>query len=146
MTNQKLNPEIKELWCSSLRSGKYPQGKNVLNCSGTFCCLGVLSDLAARAGIGKWTQENFYTYAQNHGKDCSIFINKNGTRCSTSCLIEEVRVWAGLENLDPCVVTTKRQWENIGVKEPVSLRWKLSQLNDQGFSFETIATLIEEQL
>jgi len=147
MTNQKLNLEIKQLWCSSLRSGKYPQGKNALNRSGTFCCLGVLPDLAVRAGISKRTEENLYLRPEYNAKDdgCN-FINKSRTQCSRSCLIEDVRVWVGLENLDPCVVTTKHHWESIGVKEPVSLRYKVSQLNDRGFSFETIASLIEEQL
>lgn len=46
-----MNQEIKKQWVSSLRSGEYEQGTDCLEKDGKFCCLGVLCDLAARAGV-----------------------------------------------------------------------------------------------
>ena len=53
-----MNPEIKALWLTALRSGDYEQGKGALiEVTGEgqrkYCCLGVLCDLAAKAGIVK---------------------------------------------------------------------------------------------
>jgi len=43
--------EVKKLWIEALRSGKYEQGRGALNKDGKFCCLGVLCDLAVKAGV-----------------------------------------------------------------------------------------------
>lgn len=40
-----LKPEVKSLWVAALRSGKYRQGRGVLNSDGKFCCLGVLCEV-----------------------------------------------------------------------------------------------------
>lgn len=44
---------IKKLWVDALRSGEYEQGKNVLRNieKNTFCCLGVLCDIAIKQGL-----------------------------------------------------------------------------------------------
>lgn len=41
-TDQRLDPELKAKWVEALRSGKYTQGKDRLQRSGCYCCLGVL--------------------------------------------------------------------------------------------------------
>jgi hypothetical protein len=46
-----MNPEIKASWVEALRSEEYKQGANALHRNGTFCCLGVLCDLAEKAGV-----------------------------------------------------------------------------------------------
>lgn len=46
-----MNPEIKEIWIEALKSGKYTQGTNYLQCNGKLCCLGVLCELAIENGI-----------------------------------------------------------------------------------------------
>lgn len=47
-----MNPEIKEQWISALRSGDYIQGTLQLRrADNTYCCLGVLMDLAEKAGV-----------------------------------------------------------------------------------------------
>ena len=51
-----MNKEVKQQWVAALRSGEYKQGKNALRRQyegedAEFCCLGVLCDLAVKAGF-----------------------------------------------------------------------------------------------
>ncbi len=51
-----MNENIKIKWIDALRSGEYAQGKSALHTKPTegpetFCCLGVLCDLAVKAGV-----------------------------------------------------------------------------------------------
>lgn len=47
--------EVVELWVKTLRNGEYKQGKHRLrNSNNTFCCLGVLCDLARKDGGEDW--------------------------------------------------------------------------------------------
>lgn len=57
-----MSPELKEKWVAALRSGKYKQGKKVLRTyENTFCCLGVLCDIANPNGWepapGSWAYQ-----------------------------------------------------------------------------------------
>ena len=45
-----MKPEIKKQWVQALRSGEYKQGRGQLKQGATFCCLGVLCDLAVQSG------------------------------------------------------------------------------------------------
>jgi hypothetical protein len=51
-----MNPEVKAEWVKALRSGEYVQGQNTMRQSGnsgspdTYCCLGVLAELAVKGG------------------------------------------------------------------------------------------------
>lgn len=47
----KLKPAIKESWVKALRSGEYRQGQGHLYFHGRHCCLGVLAELAVKAGV-----------------------------------------------------------------------------------------------
>jgi hypothetical protein len=38
-------------WVTTLRSGRYRQGRNVLHQGKKYCCLGVACDLAIKAGV-----------------------------------------------------------------------------------------------
>lgn len=49
-----MNPTIKAQWIAALRSGDYLQGVGALHANGGYCCLGVLCDLHAKAGLGQW--------------------------------------------------------------------------------------------
>jgi hypothetical protein len=50
-----MNQEIKAKWVAALRSGEYRQGQDQLRSfNDEFCCLGVLCDLASKAGVGQW--------------------------------------------------------------------------------------------
>ena len=59
--------QVIDLWVKALYSGKYRQGKGALRPSkGTFCCLGVLCDLAAKDGGQQWTNDFNYSYSYKH--------------------------------------------------------------------------------
>lgn len=58
-----MKPEIKKLWVDALRSGDYKQGQKVLHHTknNSFCCLGVLCDLAVKNGVKINIKENSVT-------------------------------------------------------------------------------------
>lgn len=87
-----MNPDIKAEWVAALRSGDYLQGRGqlhsfILNDDGSkesrFCCLGVLSDLAVKAGACDTVDlGNQIGFGRSRG---------------TGTLPHEVREWAGLD-------------------------------------------------
>lgn len=50
-TMMKLDPEVKAKWVEALRSGKYKQGRYNLHYKDTYCCLGVLCEVAVQEGV-----------------------------------------------------------------------------------------------
>ena len=47
-----MNSEVKGQWTTALRSGEYEQGNGVLRTiDNTYCCLGVLCELAVKANV-----------------------------------------------------------------------------------------------
>ena len=121
-----INPEIKELWCRALESEEYTQAGGRLRTDNGFCCLGVLSDLAIKAGVQEWVAEE----GGGYGVSTSFGPRKTGT------VSGEIQSWAGIKGSsadDPLV--------QIG---PEFCR--LSFLNDTGYDFKTIAQIIREQL
>lgn len=78
----RMNEKIKKQWVKALTSGKYTQGINKLrygNQNGTkHCCLGVLTDLAVKAGV------------------CGERV-----AYSDKVLCDEVVEWAGLDGSNP---------------------------------------------
>lgn len=113
-----MNPEIKDRWLTALRSGEYKQGKGYLRqADDTFCCLGVLADIAVKDGACPVPELKanravpHYTYDSLSG-DLTI----------------ELSGWAGLEPYD-------------------DVQSRLMGMNDDyGLSFEQIADWIEENL
>jgi hypothetical protein len=85
-----MNPEIRARWTAALRSGEYRQGRNYLRRNDRFCCLGVLCDLAEKAGVAirdpHPAGDGSYTY---------------GANCGT--LPREVFLWAGLAESSPSI-------------------------------------------
>lgn len=67
MTHAKLRPEVKAKWLAALRSGDYRQGQGLLHQISdgqhSFCCLGVLCDLAEKEGViaGRPTRDGSFT-------------------------------------------------------------------------------------
>jgi hypothetical protein len=115
-----MNPEIKAMWVSALRSGNYKQGHGSLrNTDNEYCCLGVLCDLMPNAD-GKW-----YIVEEHYG---SIYEFAG----MSELLPESVMVWANLDSPNPKI--------NLGRGEYV----ELSVLNDmRRYTFEAIAIVIE---
>lgn len=110
-----MDAKIKEKWVFALRSGEYTQGRNRLRDDNSFCCLGVLCDLAAKENVGYWNELDWF------------------------CIDDQFLRMA--EKLPPKAVT--RNWAGFSNSD-MELVLYLSENNDQGFSFTTIAEYIEE--
>lgn len=129
MNPKKMNPEVKALWLEALRSGRYDQGVGNLKAGDpdnpAYCCLGVLCELAANAGVippGKRIEEdphntNYYFQGENE------------------FLPDEVMTWANLDS-------------NNGAYQDDAEIWLVDQCltdqNDNGMPFTHLADLIED--
>jgi len=118
-----MNEEIKKELVESLRSGRYKQTDSVLRRENSYCCLGVLCDISTKYGIGEWVEDEYGD---------TMFKTSNGTRISV--LPKDVLEWAGLGD--------KYGSEVYIEKHSLSL----TTMNDEGYSFEKIADIIEEEL
>jgi hypothetical protein len=133
----KLKPEVKQLWLEALRTGGFQQCSGKLSDGVGYCCLGVLSELAHREGV--LTRE-VQTITYNRRTETFVYYGAHADRTDLPC---EVADWA-FEEFDATVV----YWENPRVRDPrlgVKVT-SLADLNDEGFTFEEIADVIEEQL
>ena len=137
-----MNPERKAEWVAALRSGDYPQGRNVLTSvesDGTrrHCCLGVLCDLAVKAGVltvdtdDDGTPDTTYVNGTN-----AVRYHETGQPDAQAVvyLPRAVREWAGLDGDNPGFV-----------REGFLNRTHLASLNDDGVSFDDIADVIDER-
>lgn len=121
-----MKADIKERWLEALRSGEYVQGTGLLRTEDdTYCCLGVLCDLAVQDGVVEWER----SVCLECDGDCDHW----HVRAHSGNLPQEVCEWAGLPNGDPAV----------NVDGTVQY---LAELNDNGTTFDRIAELIEQSL
>lgn len=121
--NEKMKPEIKALWIEALTSGEYRQGLGTLKANGAFCCLGVLCDLAEKAGV----------------------VTSNETRCNTTNYgtAEEFSTKSQESAVLPPSV---KEWSGLPTNDGLlSSDTSLASFNDAGKSFEVIARIIEER-
>jgi hypothetical protein len=105
-------------WIYALRSGTYKQGKNYLKQTKSnrtsYCCLGVLCDLAIKDGV---KLELSKEVDKHHNSQYTVFDE------TETCLPKKVREWADLNDHE--------------------LMTKLVSYNDNlGFSFDQIAEII----
>ena len=122
-----MNEEIKARWVAELRSGDRRQVTGALRRDGGFCCLGVLCDLAAADGVGRWVD-----YSDEPDRFVSA---KNDGDWSPGVLPIAVQEWSGLDTSDPSVLGD----------DAVSM--SLANRNDDlGTSFADIADLIKRGL
>jgi len=124
----RMDPAVKAQWVAALRSGEYQQGKAVLRSrNGGFCCLGVLSDLAIKAGVGGWSDWDDTCYAYRHdGADGP----------DTGLLPLPVSAWAGFGY-------PARMGGEVSIDGTFDM---LVGHNDAGRTFAEIADAIESQL
>lgn len=139
-----MDQEIKRQWVDALRSGEYLQGRSVLchifpaTRSGlgeliperrTYCCLGVLCELAVKAGV--------LTPAQISQDDSTADDDGRMVLYADYSTYPPpvVQTWAGLTEQNPRVFT--------GV---IGEHAGLANLNDQGSTFEQIAGWIDASL
>jgi len=116
-----MKPEVKEGWLAALRSGEYLQMCNGLSSSdgASFCCLGVLCDLHAKAHGNDWARSNLDTPFRTYLGTASI-------------LPQQVMEWSGLTH-------------DLGWADEANLT-SLAGMNDDGMSFKHIADFIEVNL
>ena len=118
-----MDKRIKALWLDALRSGEYVQGVDYLrNTYNEYCCLGVLCDLAAKAGIGEWANSEI---------DGWEFDYESGV------LTERVRDWAGMTSYNG----TYTDSEDGTVEQRC-----LSNDNDSGATFAEIVGIIQGEV
>lgn len=123
-----MKPEIKALWIEALTSGEYRQGRRALHQKtadgiDSFCCLGVLCDLADKAGQISSKKEVRGCGCDMCGSDPRISYDG-----ATGLLPASVMRWSG-------VTTGSGEFGGEG-----GLAW----LNDSGKPFEVIAEIIAE--
>lgn len=124
-----MNPKVKQKWVEALRSGKYKQTRGVLRRrGGSYCCLGVLCEIAREEGIVDRRWESRYKEY--------VYFNPVFPPDSNSCDLPEAVVrWSGLDSSDPEVDIPR------GIDKQT-----LASLNDElKYSFSKIADVIEQQ-
>ncbi|MFY1688153.1 hypothetical protein [Plantactinospora sp. WMMB782] len=117
-----MKQEVKRKWVAALRSGEFAQGEGALRrttpSGDRYCCLGVLCEVAVRAGVIEQSQPN------DHG------FHYYGV--ASAVLPPSVVEWAGLDSTIPSVGAPAA---------PLTIH------NDSGqFTFAELADLIERDL
>jgi len=130
LTEHKMNQRIKEEWVALLEHGDLKQCINDLHDTkeGSFCCLGVLCEIAVAEGVTLKDEAGQYGGKNNDGF-------RNEPQFRAQFLPSEVYKWAGLEDSNPSIYRPDG--------EPIT---PLAVLNDNGKTFPEIAKLIEENL
>jgi hypothetical protein len=140
-----MNQEVKAQWVQALRSSEYEQGKGALHIiSGDgkhrYCCLGVLCELAVKAGVA----EVISNQPQNYKFTDSVFPGDSLVRYGSRVDIEKSSNWSQVAILPESVM----RWAGLGDKHG----WtrpngdSLAGLNDAGVGFDVIADLIKVNL
>lgn len=153
----KLKPEVKEKWLAALRSGEYRQAKGALRRPGytaegaaseSFCCLGVLCEVAMAEGVAlrrvdKWGENGY----EGTGDDYTGIVDAYPPGVVTR--------WAVQSGLDGADLGLDVEDDNLW-DEPVAVidaddesggRFtSLVGMNDNGRSFDDIADVIEREL
>ncbi len=115
-----MHKDVADAWVAALRSGQYRQTTLQLRDVDGFCCLGVLCDLHSKqTGAGEWSSDGYY----NTGEETDGVIPT-----------PEVADWAGMYDRSPSL-----RPEGGGSALITALN------DDDGYDFEQIANLIEEQ-
>lgn len=140
--------KVVEQWVTALESGEYPQAKNTLRRVTAnprdhidedtktvgYCCLGVLCELAAQAGVIEPGKEYGDEDATN-----GVAVAYDGAE---SFLPPSVMRWAGFDESNPIV---NYQSELAGTDHIVTRNGALADLNDlEGRDFKFIAQVIRE--
>lgn len=128
-----MKTEAMRAWIEALRSGEYEQTDGRLEQDGKYCCLGVLSDLAYKAGAcDRITRHNHGDIMVSYGRD---------DETETMYLPAPVCKWAGLDTENPEVDI--EMFDDVHGARVVTL----VSLNDvYGYSFDQIADVIEKAI
>jgi len=123
-----MDRDLMKKWVKALRSGKYKQGKQVLqNAKGEFCCLGVLADI-----LGQETR----------GSEASCVITYEFPK-ELECF-DTWPLQGGFGN--PRIKLTSKEEYDLNKRSKFNNFWRaatLADLNDNNFTFKRIADIIE---
>lgn len=147
-TFPRMNPEIKALWLEALRSGEYEQGEGWLkqmpdDGPAEYCCLGVLCDLAEKAGIVESREElsgDDTPVARYFGR----LVTEYGYS-EVTVLPKAVADWADLKVEHPDVLDYTDMLGSNSCGDFGEGSNSLVSLNDNGVPFDEIANIIEQQ-
>jgi len=117
-----MKKEVKDLWVEALKSGEYIQGHQYLNIDNSFCCLGVLCEVAIKSGLAleKTFGGGYYVYGED----------------SYNMLPQKVMEWAGMRS-------RAGEFSSSSLyRHPKNSLWALNDV--QRYSFEQLAAVIEE--
>lgn len=125
-----MNLPVMKEWVAALRSGKYQQGTGTLlirtaDQGDKFCCLGVVQDLYVKSGKGHWEDDEYYRDWNNHASLADL------TFSVTSDLFGE-----SSSDISQCGIV-------VGLADRLGQTPSLTTLNDEGFTFDQIADIIE---
>lgn len=152
-----MDPRIKQMWIAALRSGDYKQAKRRLRIehsdgSASYCCLGVLCELYRQeTGEGEWLDDLVNLPAQDAADNDESYIAHDIISNNTNALASP-RFHDGAKDKDGEVVPTAvREWAALSQSDPTyggpnSNDSSLADRNDEGYSFEQIADIIDYYL
>jgi len=129
----KLPEEIKTKWIAALRSGDYTQARHELNSGDGFCCLGVLAEVL-EPGVTKTGDLS----------DCSSFRGSDEMNGGIRAFAQRHELGALFAPNDGLRAVTQEHGVEMGAWREADRA--LMSLNDNDWSFEDIANLIEEHL
>lgn len=136
---KKMNPDVKDQWVTALESGEYKQATRVLHneVADSFCCLGVLCDLAVKAGVEIEVKTlDHATIDMKYDGTLGYNVPVRGAATmygdASTVLPPQVQHWAGLGS-DTADFDNGDHFDS------------LTRVNDDGGSFTDIATIIKER-
>ena len=126
-----MNREARDLWVAALRdTDTYPQTKGALRNEDGYCCLGVLCEVAIKAGV------QVDTHRVDSNPDVWSFDG------NVEHLPDSVVEWAGLNSENPVVLVDEDEGDG-----EVQIEREMVVLNDDlAWPFPQIADVIEAQL
>jgi hypothetical protein len=132
-----MKTEIKQKWIAALRSNKYEQGSEKLRSVTGYCCLGVLCDLYSQEQNTEWEFRGI-TETNLQPMDYWYFDGES------EFLPESVREWAGFSVASPQVKVYVTD-DDEDDEDDWFYNEDIANLNDNGYTFNALADLIEQQ-
>lgn len=144
MAVTKMVPEVKALFVEALESGNYTQVSGALRArnidgSASYCCLGVLSELAVEAGIVKRARID-------GGRDnCEVVEDENA--CTYADVLPDGTLRQDVGCVKGASLTDRiQEWSGLSGAGMLFGGGSLIDLNDNmGYDFKRIAAVIREQ-
>lgn len=134
-----MSKNIEELildWCQELRSGEYEQGPHYLYnpISNKYCCLGVCARMYT-------DEEEYFNFFKVNHYSCNLLLSSY-IRSIFNKELEEIMYFLNIDEIKKVKLEIVHMFNDEEVGQ--TLEHYLSIMNDEGFSFDFIADLIEK--